>query len=291
MRATPRMLAVMAAVVLSGPLVRGEQPAEVDVQNDVTYATVAGEDLKLDLAKPRGLNRAVPAIVLIHGGGWMGGRRQDMTGVMKQAAARGYVAATVSYRFAPKHPFPAQVEDVKCAVRYLRAHAQELSIDPKQIGAMGISAGAHLSMMLGALDSKDGLEGEGGNPEQPSKVQAVVSFVGPTNLILPSYSPVQDQIVTAFVGGKPAEKKEECRRASPVTYVDKGDAPMLLFFGTKDPLVATDQAYQMCEALSAAGVPARVELIVGAGHGWMGREMTRTMDDAFGFFDQYLKPE
>ncbi len=291
MRATPRTLAVMAAVVLSGPFARGEQPAEVDVQNDVTYATVAGEELKLDLAKPRGLNRAVPAIVLIHGGGWMGGRRQDMTGVMKQAAAHGYVAATVSYRFAPKHPFPAQVEDVKCAVRYLRAHAQELSIDPKQIGAMGISAGAHLSMMLGALDSKDGLEGEGGNPEQASKVQAVVSFVGPTNLILPSYSPVQDQIVTAFVGGKPAEKKEECRRASPVTYVDKGDAPMLLFFGTKDPLVATDQAYQMCEALSAAGVPARVELIVGAGHGWMGREMTRTMDDAFGFFDQYLKPE
>ena len=140
------------------------------------------------------------------------------------------------------------------------------------------------------LDSKDGLEGDGGNPEQPSKVQAVVSFVGPTNLILPSYSPVQDQIVSAFVGGKPAEKKEECRRASPVTYVDKGDAPMLLFFGTKDPLVATDQAYQMCEALSAAGVPAR-RVDRGRRSRLDGAGDERTIDDAFGFFEEHLKQE
>jgi len=138
--------------------------------------------LKLDLASPKGLDHAVPAIVVIHGGGWMAGKRQDMTSFAKEAAAHGYVAATISYRFAPKHRFPAQIEDSKCAVRYLRAHAKELNIDPKRIGAMGVSAGAHLAMMLGAMDSADAMEGDGGNPEQPSKVQAVVSFVGPVNL-------------------------------------------------------------------------------------------------------------
>src|SRR3990172_7061145 len=125
------------------------EKAEVDYKPDVTYATVAGEDLKLDLATPKGLDHAVPAIVVIHGGGWMAGKRQDMTPIAKDAAAHGYVAAAVSYRFPPKHRFPAQIEDVKSSVRYLRAHAKELNIDPQRIGAMGISAGAHLSMMLG----------------------------------------------------------------------------------------------------------------------------------------------
>ena len=105
--------------------------AAVDYKPDVTYATVAGEELKLDLASPKGLDHAVPAIVVIHGGGWMAGKRQDMTAIAKDAAAHGYVAATISYRFAPKHRFPAQIEDAKCAVRYLRAHAKELNIDPQ----------------------------------------------------------------------------------------------------------------------------------------------------------------
>jgi hypothetical protein len=96
-----------------------------DYKPDITYATVAGEELKFDLATPKGLDHAVPAIVAIHGGGWMGGKRQDMTFFAKDAAARGYVAASISYRFAPKHVFPAQVEDAKCAVRWLRSVAKE----------------------------------------------------------------------------------------------------------------------------------------------------------------------
>jgi acetyl esterase/lipase len=212
-----------------------------------------------------------------------------MTAIAKDAAAHGYVAATISYRFAPKHRFPAQIEDVKCAVRYLRAHSKELNIDPQHIGAMGVSAGAHLSMMLGALDSSDGMEGDGGNPEQPSKVQAVVSFVGPVNLAREDYTETQTQILEAFLGGKPQEKQAECRRASPVTYLNKGDAPTLCFFGTKDPLVSYDQAFIISKALTDAEVPGRVELILGAGHGWMGDELARTLSSTLAFFDAHLK--
>ncbi len=280
---------VMVAALWGAAVARAGEKTEVDYKPDITYATVAGEELKLDLATPKNLDHAVPAVVVIHGGGWMQGKRQDMTSIAKDTAAHGYVSATISYRFAPKHRFPAQIEDVKCAVRYLRAHAKELNIDPKKIGAMGVSAGAHLSMMLGTLDSADGMEGDGGNPDQPSKVQAVVSFVGPVNLIIENYTDTQTQILEAFLGGKPKEKIADCRRASPITYINKGDAPMLCFFGTADPLISYDQAFQVTSALATAEVPGRVELLLGASHGWMGEELSRTMDATIGFFDQHLK--
>jgi acetyl esterase/lipase len=283
-------LMIAVAVSMISTIARAADKLEVDYKADITYGKAAGEDLKLDVASPKGLDHAVPAVVLIHGGGWTAGKRQDMSSLAKDYAAHGYVGVTISYRFTPKHQFPAQIEDSKCAVRYLRAHAKELNIDPKRIGAMGISAGAHLSMMLGTMDSADGLEGDGGNPDQSSKVQAVVSFVGPVNLVIDNYTDAQSQILEAFVGGKPKEKVEECRRASPITYINKGDAPMLCFFGSKDPLINLDQAYQITTALNKAEVPGRVEVLLGAGHGWVGPELKRSMDDSMAFFELHLKP-
>lgn len=259
----------------------------IDYKTDIVYGTGGGEELMLDVATPKGLDHAVPAIVVIHGGGWAGGKRTDMASFAKEAAAHGYVGATISYRLAPKHRSPAQIEDVKCAVRDLRAHADELKINPKKIGAMGLSAGAHLAMILGTMDPADGLEGEGGNTDQSSKVQAVVSFVGPVNLV-GEYPEVSQRILENFLGGKPADKKDEARRASPLTYVNKGDAPMLLFFGTKDPLVPYDQAFQMTTALTNAGIPSRVEMLVGASHGWGGNELERTLKETMSFFDAQL---
>jgi acetyl esterase/lipase len=292
MRSNCPSLGGIAAFLLvcgSSTILWAAEAAGVDYKPDITYATVAGEELKLDVASPKGLDHPVPAIVVIHGGGWMAGKRQDMGAIAKDFAAHGYVASTISYRFAPKHCFPAQIEDAKCAVRYLRAHAKELNIDPNRVGAMGVSAGAHLSMMLGAMDSSDGMEGDGGNPDQSSKVQAVVSFVGPVNLARADYTDAQTQILEAFLGGKPKDKQPECRSASPITYLNKGDAPMLCFFGTKDPLVSNDQAFQISDALTSAEVPGRVELIVGAGHGWMGPELARTFSATMAFFDEQLK--
>lgn len=278
-----------AFALLCCAAVRAEDKVEVDYKPDVTYAVLDGEPLQLDLATPKGLDHPVPAIVVIHGGGWMAGKRQDMSQIAKRIAAHGYVAATVSYRFAPKHRFPAQIEDVKAAVRYLRANAKDLHIDPQAIGATGISAGGHLSLMLGLLDSGDGMEGSGGNPEQSSKVQAVVNFVGPVNLARDSYTPVQTEILTAWVGGDPKEKQDELKKGSPITYVNKGDAPTLCFYGTKDALVSTDQAHEIAEALTKAGVEGRVELLLGAGHVWTGPELGRTLDETVAFFDKHLK--
>jgi acetyl esterase/lipase len=281
-------LCLAATLLLLATTAVADDKPEIVYETDIVYGKGAGEELKLDLATPKGLDHPAPLVIFIHGGGWTGGKRQDLAGLAKQAAERGYVGATISYRFAPKHPFPAQVEDVKCAVRYLRSVAKERHIDPDKIGAVGMSAGAHLAMMLGTMDTSDGLEGDGGHADQPSKVEAVVSFVGPCNLV-GEFPEISTQILTSFIGGRPSEKQEECKKASPITYVTRDDAPMLLFFGTRDPLIPTDQAFQMTTALTNAGVPARVELLVGGGHGWAGKEMQHSMEEMWQHLDRYLK--
>jgi acetyl esterase/lipase len=261
---------------------------DFELKSDVEYGKGASETLKLDLATPTMGSTPFPCIVVIHGGGWAAGNKSNHTDLIKELAGQGYVAASVGYRLAKEHKFPAQVEDVKCCVRYLRAHAEELKIDPKKIGAIGFSAGAHLSMMLGVMDSADGLEGEGGWPDQSSKVQVVVAYFGPTNL-LDEYPPTSKEIVKNFIGGTKEEMSDAYKRASPLTYVNEGDAPMLLFQGTADVLVPYPQAYQMAEAMAKAKIPGRVEIMVGENHGWRGAELERTVHGSLDFFDAHLK--
>ena len=174
-------------------------------------------------------------------------------------------------------------------MRWLRAHAEELNIDPQRIGAIGWSAGAHLAMMLGVMDTGDGLEGEGGWSDQSSKVQAAVSYAGPTDL-LAELPEISVPLVTTFIGGPKDERRDEYRLASPITYVNADDAPMLLFQGTTDELVPYDQAIAMVRALNKAGVAGRIEFLIGAGHGWGPEEAARTDRAAMEFFDQHLRP-
>ena len=285
-----RHACLLLAVLFPWTAQERRPPQGVEFERNVVYGKGAGEDLKLNLARPGKAEGPLPCIVVIHGGGWAAGRKEQHDDLTWKCAERGYVSATVGYRFAPKHRFPAQVEDVKCAVRFLRAHAARYGLDPDRIGAVGFSAGAHLSMMLGVMGKGDGLEGEGGWADMSSQVNAVVSFFGPTDFVSADYPEASRLIVRTFLGGTREEKPEEYRRASPVTYASKGDAPVLLFQGTKDPLVPHAQAWAMAEALTAAGVPGRVDLILGAGHGWGGAELPRTMDATFAFFDRHLKP-
>jgi acetyl esterase/lipase len=264
------------------------EPAKpaVDVQKDIVYGKGGEEDLLLDLAVPRGLNQPTPAIVWIHGGAWRGGHKGEFEKPIIESAEKGYVAVSINYRLVPKHVFPAQIEDCKCAVRWLRANAERLHVDPKRIGVVGGSAGAHLAMMLGAMGSEDGLEGDGGSAGQSSRVAAVVSYAGPTNLA--SEFPIASKkLVADFLVGY-TETAVGARAASPITYVTKDDPPMFLVQGTKDPLVPHDQAYQMVEALTKAGVPARVELLVGQGHGWP-KEHARVMRETYEFLAEHLK--
>ncbi|HLY08912.1 MAG TPA: alpha/beta hydrolase [Planctomycetota bacterium] len=284
------MMRTVTLLIALCPLLRAQE-ARVDelFETDVVYGKGGDVDLKMNIGRPKESTGPLPCIVLIHGGGWAAGNKNDLSGQVHEYVKKGYVSATIHYRFAPKYVFPAQIEDVKCAIRHLRAHAETYGIDKGRIGAVGFSAGAHLSMMLGVLDKEDGLEGLGGDPGESSKVNAVVAFFGPTDFTTNDWPDRTVPILKSFLGGSRDEKAEEYRKASPITYVNKGDAPMLLIQGTKDLLVPWTQATAMGEALTKAGVYGRVDLLLGAGHGWGGAELKRTADETLAFFDQVLK--
>jgi acetyl esterase/lipase len=271
--------------------------AEVVVEKDIVYGTGGGKDLKLDLARPEQSSGLLPAIVYIHGGGWQGGNREMYRNDIQEAAKRGYVAVTVSYRLTdpdahgkPKHPFPAQVEDVKCAVRWLRANAEKYHVDPNRIGATGGSAGGHLSLMLGVLGESQKFEGNGGHPGVSSRVQAVVNYFGPTDLIhLATSNKRVAAILDVLLDGPPEQKGASYRAASPITYVSKDDPPILTVHGTADPVVPVDQATEFDAAMKKAGASHTLMLMEGEGHGFNPEADKKARAATFKFFDEHLK--
>jgi acetyl esterase/lipase len=263
-------------------------PEGILFEPDLVYGKGGDQDLRLDLSRPKDAKSPLPVVVVIHGGGWKGGHRKLHDDFTWTLAQHGYAAATVEYRLCPKDPWPAQVEDVKCAVRFLRANAAKYGLEAKRFGAVGFSAGAHLAMLLGTVDDP-ALEGKGGSAGESSKVQAAVSFFGPTDLLAKDLPEASLGILKELLGGTQAERADAYRAASPVTHVSAGDAPIFLLQGTKDPIVPATQATVMAEALKKAGVKARCEIIDGAGHGWKDAELTRTLDETYEFLDAELK--
>ena len=284
-----RLVAVIGLAFHAATCCGQAAPQGVTYDEDVEYGKAGDVSLRMDIARPEQAAEKLPCVVVIHGGGWRGGDRHAHTNICFQLAQRGYVAATISYRFAPAHKFPAQIEDAKCAVRFLRANAEKYQIDKARVGAIGASAGAHLSMLLGVMDKEDGLEGDGGSPDESSKVQAVVSFFGPTDLAGDDTPAATYQYITPFLGGTLKEKPDVHRQASPLTYVTSGDAPILLLQGTKDPLVPHTQAYKMADAMTEKGIAGRVIVYVGAAHGWGGSDLIHSLEESYEFFDAQLK--
>lgn len=282
------LLAPLAALADDEP--KPKAPAKVTTANDLVYTRAGDAELKLDLARPDGGGGPFPAVLVIHGGGWSRGDKAQNRAALAEFARRGYVAVSPQYRFAPKDPFPAQVHDVKAAVRWLRAHKDEYKVDPDHIGAVGFSAGGHLSLMLGLTGPGDGLEGDAPEGSPGSKVQAVVNYFGPTDFKATDLPEVTKPIVRDFLGGTAEEKPDLAAKASPITFVTPDDPPILTFQGTKDPLVPHTQAEKLVDAMTKAGVPGRTELLIGKGHGWGDPEMRHTMVETFAFFDRYLKP-
>jgi acetyl esterase/lipase len=267
------------------------EDTKIKTAHDVTYTKAGDRELKLDIAEPAEGDGPFPAVVFIHGGGWAAGDKSSYRPLLDVLAKHGYVAISVQYRFAPDDVFPAQIHDVKAAVRWLRAHAKEHKVDVERIGATGGSAGGHLALLLGVTDADDGLEGDVEKDAPSSRVQAVVNFFGPTDLLAKDIPPVSQGILKKFLGGTVDEKTDLAKQASPLTYVTKDDPPILTFQGTKDPLVPGSQAVYLGAAMTRAEVPGRVEFLIGAGHGWGGEEMERTVKEMIEFFDQHLKPK
>jgi len=221
----------------------------------------------------------VPLAVYIHGGGWSAGTRGG-DGYYKLARprllAQGVAVASIDYRLAPGHRFPTQIEDVTYAVRYLRANAQKLRIDPNRIAAFGTSAGGHLASLLGTIDPSAGFD-VGPLTEVSSRVRAVVDIVGPADLTdraLPDAT--KASILKAFgvMGG--ITKDPALLKASPVTYVSPDDPPFLVVQGTVDELVPLEQSVGFTQRLKAVGVRAEMVTVVGGTHGLItpGQNMT-----------------
>lgn len=285
-----RMVFVVLAFSLGmAAAVNGQQP-EIHVERDIIYGEADDVELQLNLALPKGKG-PFPAVVCIHGGGWYQGQRHDMDFMTELLARRGYVAASVGYRLVPAARFPAQIEDCKAAVRWLRANATKHDVNPDHIGAIGPSAGGHLACLLGVTDKKDGLEGTGGNPDHSSRVQAVVSFFGRTNFIKKTWSDqLEEKIFVPLIGASFDDKPELYKRISPVAYVSRTSPPFLFVHGAEDKLVPPEDSTDMAKKLQAAGVSAKAVIVEGAGHGWWdGENQTKSIQQAVAFFDEHLK--
>lgn len=262
MKTWAKWAGLTAAMVLCAALVRARQdaPASVVFENDVPYREVDGETLKLDIGRPKDGAGPFPCVVFIHGGGWRAGDKRDFHDAISTVAAQGVVCVSVQYRFAPKHTFPAQLDDVKAAVRYVREHAKELKVDPDRIAAVGGSAGTHLALMLATTGDEDPKDATS------SGVRAAVSLVGPTDLTK-RYPDASRYMLEDFLGQDRKADRTAQEKASPLYHLNAGDAPVLLIHGTKDELVPYDQIPEFAAACKKAGVEAELITIEGGGHG------------------------
>ncbi|MBL1151445.1 MAG: alpha/beta hydrolase [Armatimonadetes bacterium] len=261
------------------------------IDRDVVYSQPGGERLQMDIYHPQTLSsEPKPAVLVIHGGAWVSGKRQDMATMCEALAKEGFLAATVSYRLAPKHKWPTMVEDVRTAVRYLRSRAAELKIDPNRLGAAGASAGGHLALLLGASDSptRDLAEYKGFS----SQVQAVFNLFGPTDL--GNDYPQSLDLMFAVVLGKPKnEATEIVKNASPVTHIGKKSAPVFTLHGKADPLVPVKQAERLDAALKAKGVEHQMRLIDGMKHevDMTNPAVSSALTEALNWLKKKLSPE
>jgi len=283
------------------PAVTGAQPgpppvpAGVKAHRDLAYVENGHERQKLDLYLPEKAEGPLPVIIWIHGGGWAAGSKDQCPPLRQGFISKGYAVASLGYRLSSHAIFPAQIEDCKAGIRWLRAHAKDYGLDPDRFGVWGSSAGGHLVALVGTSGGVKDFD-VGGNLDVSSGVQAVCDFYGPTDLIRFVSTPGFESHATErspeshLLGGLATERKELAAKANPITYVDKNDPPFLIVHGDKDTTVPINQSESLFESLKKVGVSAHFHTIKGAGHG-VGFGGKNIEDMVHGFFDARLKQQ
>ncbi len=269
------------------------------IYEDLEYAVADGVSLKLDLYRPSGYGYDVPLLVWTHGGGWSGGDKSNEASMCERLALAGYAVASLNFRSSDQAIFPAQVHDVKAAVRWLRANGAEYGIDTEKIGAIGSSSGGHLAAMLGLTANDEVLEGGlGDHLDQSSSVQAVVDMFGPVDLTMLDSDCADFCKIDHRDPDSPESRLLGCTlnnfdchdaevAASPVAYVTEDDPPFLIIHGDEDPTIPIAQSQKLMINLSHVGVEA--EFIKAKGY-----EHDRSMfwdyvGQIVAFFDEHLK--
>jgi pectinesterase len=248
-------------------------PGRVGIQENVVYGTGGGRDLLCDLFTPPDTRRDRSAILLIHGGGWQNGDRGQLRGYGIQLARYGFLCVAPEYRLSGESAWPAQLHDVKAALRWLRANADALGVDADKIAVSGNSAGAHLALMLAATPNVPVFDGKGGHPEVSSSCAAVVAIYPPTALRI---GEIGDAVANLF-GGKASREAQDA--ASPITYAHRHFPPTLLIHGNADDIVPVEASFSMYKSLSDAGAPVELHVYEGAPHAFdalpeFGRQLT-----------------
>lgn len=275
-------------------------PAGIQRQKDIAYIDGGDEAQKLDLYLPeKPSDKPLPLIVHIHGGGWRGGNKFPCP--VAAMVLKGYAVASVGYRFSQKAIFPAQIQDCQAAIRWLRAHAKQFNFDIDHLGAVGSSAGGHLSTLVGTSGGQKAFPPIGGYLDLSDRVQAVIDIYGPADFSTVMQQAAEDKNVKnifafntpsdpyASLIGTKLDDKAKADAVSPVHYVSKNSPPFLILHGTHDTLVPYAQSIQFEAALKAQGVPVWLQTLPGAGHGGPAFGKPAVIQLMQAFFDKHLK--
>lgn len=260
----------------------------MQIDRDIEYSHVGARSLRLDLYRREPSPAPSPVVVWIHGGGWASGDKSPTPAAA--LVTSGFAVASIEYRLSGEAKFPAQIYDCKAAIRWLRANASTYNLDGTHIGVWGHEAGGHLAALLGTTGDIKELEGDEGNNDQSSRVQAVVDFAGTADLVQVasgnSRTKPADTPSALLIRGSAAENKGVAQKASPVTHISKDDPPFLVIHGTADEVVSPRQSELLVASLKLAGVEASLELQIGASND-LGKLLTiPVLETVTSFFDQ-----
>jgi acetyl esterase/lipase len=279
---------------------RPTPPRGFTAEYDVKYVPDGDVAQTLDIYFPeKASDKPQPLLIWIHGGGWVAGSKSGVPYLSQ--LGRGYVVASVEYRFSQKALFPAQIQDCQAAIRWLRGNAKKYNIDPERVGVGGASAGGHLAALVGTSGGKRAFAAIGEHKDQSDRVQAICDIFGPADFWTVIKQAEEDKDVknifkwnngdpySKLIGARLGEDKEKCNAVSPVHYVSKESPPFLILHGDRDTLVPYAQSVELADLLKKAGVLVTLQRLPGAGHGGEAFGLPAVGKLTNDFFDKHLK--